>query len=292
MKILVLGSTGYVGTLLCKSLAREKIPYIEIRRKEACFETMNSTFESLEECIEVLRNQNITHIVNLAASTNKNSDFKATNELIQANVNFTTLSAVMALRLSIPNYIFISTYSTSIGNEKYDPQTLYAATKKAAEDILYFFSRSSNLKVVVLNLYDVYGPNHPHGKVISGMLEALLTKSEFQMSQGNQEVSPIYIDDVTEAIIETLKQDFGQSYIHYDLLGPEIFKLLELPDKMETVTNIKWLENQLKRNLPTRPREIMKVAPRHGLPAFWNPKIGILQGLTLLVESFTKNISK
>jgi hypothetical protein len=36
----------------------------------------------------------------------------------------------------------------------------------------------------------------------------------------------------------------------------------------------------------------MKVAPRHGLPAFWNPKIGILQGLTLLVESFTKNISK
>jgi nucleoside-diphosphate-sugar epimerase len=291
MKILVLGSTGYVGSMLCKALAREHIPYVEIIRKDGCFKTMNMTFESLEDCVEVLQDQNITHVVNLAASTNKNCDFNATNELIQANVNFTSLSAVMALKLSIPNYVFISTYSTSIGNGKYDPQTLYAATKKSAEDILYFFSQSSNLNVVVLNLYDVYGPNHPHGKVITGMLEALMTKSDFQMSQGNQEVSPIYIDDVTEAIIQTLKQDFAQNFIHFDLLGPEIFKLGDLPDKMALVTQLEWSENQLKRNLPARPREIMLVRPQHGLPFFWNPKIGIMQGLELLAESIKKNIS-
>jgi nucleoside-diphosphate-sugar epimerase len=228
---------------------------------------------SLELLSNLLITESVTHLINLAASTNKSLDWNSAEDLVDANIQFSLDLALLAQVGNISEYIYISTYSTSINNEIYNPQTLYAATKKASEDILYFFSATNVFRLTIFNLYDVYGPMHPHNKIIAMMFDALMNGQRFRMSAGEQEICPIHIDDVVGALIATIEKSNSSQFRHFDLLGPDKIQLKSLPHILEESIGKLWQEGQLLRTLSTRDREIMTVSPKFGEPDFWSPKI-------------------
>jgi nucleoside-diphosphate-sugar epimerase len=290
---LICGSSGYIGQMLSGELLKmgrshfllsrtpeSKVEFqlieVPVIRTAAKRTIAKGELKSLSSKIE---NLEISHLVNLAGVTKKTEDLLTARDLIASNVLFATELAIMCIESGIRNYLFSSTYSTSIGGRKYDPQTLYAATKKATEDILIFFANTDKFKLKILNLYDVYGPHSPHGKIINYLVKSLINEDRTQMSQGFQEISPIHIDDVTSALIASIENIQVENYCHFDLHGPEVMLVRDLPGKIESALNKSWKVDQLSFDLPTRTREILKFEPQYGLPNYWSPRIKLETGI-------------
>jgi nucleoside-diphosphate-sugar epimerase len=293
MKPLLAGSGGYIGKNFIVKLQKSSHSFITLTRAGVKFKATEFDPKysykpqilgtgNFWEITSLLKSTSLTHIVNLAGSTNKQSDWNSANDLLNANIKYSLELALIGQELKIPDYIYLSTYSTSINGVNYEPQTLYAATKKASEDLLFYFASCNIFNVSILNLYDVYGPLHPHKKIISMMLEALISGKPFEMSKGDQEICPIHIDDVVDGIFATLSSPMDTSFRHFDLFGTDVIKLKELPILMEDVFQIFWHPDQLKFSVISRPREIQDFRPRFGLPDFWKPKITLARGLKTL----------
>jgi len=239
MSYLIAGSKGYVGKILYNKLIEKEGEVFGLFRDktENIYSITKNDLVNGELVIwqgdlsrigAGLRLTNPKFIVNLTASINKILSFESIRDLCRNNIEFNSILANFACELKTERYVFISTYSTSIDGLTYSPQTFYAATKKAAEDTLVFFAQSKSLNVSILHVYDIYGPDQPHRRFLSEMIDALLRNKQFHMSIGNQELNLIHVSDVISAIIRTLDQPImltKENPQHYTLSGDEIIKV-------------------------------------------------------------------
>ena len=298
MTTLICGSNGFIAGMLSMNLKQLNRPHLLLGRAPnsgtefelvavaAAKDSINKTIAvgDLNFLSTTIANFEITHLVNLAGKTTKSDDGPSARQLIASNVLFATELAILCKKSGVKNYIFTSTYSTSIGEKKYNPQTLYSAAKKAAEDILIYFAHNNDFKLTILNLYDVYGPSSPHEKIVNSLIKSLLNGDRFQMSQGFQEACPIHIDDVTSAIIASIDNMQKENYAHFDIYGPNVVRIKDLPGIIALALNKTWGEDQLSFSLPTRKREIKKFEPQFGLPSFWKPCINLTSGIQSFID--------
>lgn len=298
MSALIVGSKGYIGNLLLMKLkSKDKKVYglsrvytiTEIYYLSEFIEDSESIIwsGSLENLLDALEGLELRSIINLAGSTLKDVSFDSISQLCRSNIEFNAKLALFAVKLNIPNYIFVSTYSTSINGENYFPQTFYSATKKAAEDTLMFFSQSLGLKTTILCLYDVYGPKHPHKKIVDIIINSLLHGTKLELSPGTQEINLIHIADVLDAlevVIYECELNINGSLNFFTIAGNQIFTVKELPEIFSRVLNKNWAPNQISFSLPARKNEIWKFKPIHPRVPNWDPKVTIEEGLKTLVD--------
>ncbi len=81
-----------------------------------------------------------------------------------------------------------------------DAQSAYHRSKKAADDYL----ASLPLKAAIVQPALVYGPTAPAAKMFSSIARLPLIPLP---GQGNQQIQPVYIDDLTDAIVELVEAD-------------------------------------------------------------------------------------
>src|SRR5690606_40584249 len=79
------------------------------------------------------------------------------------------------LNCNVKYLINTSSYSQHVNQEHYNPNSLYAATKQAYEDILRFYS--TKLNIINLVLFDNFGPNDPRPKIMNLLYKSLVEKS-------------------------------------------------------------------------------------------------------------------
>lgn len=82
---------------------------------------------------------------------------------------------------------------------EYNPVNLYAATKKAFEDILVYYVNAFRITAVTLELPDTYGPNDPRHKLFSALREAQKNQKILDMSPGAQSIDLVHVNDVVMA---------------------------------------------------------------------------------------------
>jgi len=94
------------------------------------------------------------------------------------------------------------------------PLSPYGLQKSVAEDYLSLFSEYYGFSALNLRLFNVYGtrqdPSSPYSGVISLLLEASRTKSDFWIEgDGTQTRDFIHVSDVARAITEAVKLPFA-----------------------------------------------------------------------------------
>jgi nucleoside-diphosphate-sugar epimerase len=168
----------------------------------------------------------------------------------------------------------------------YSPQTFYAASKKASEDLLSFFSQANNLSITILYLYDVYGPKQPHKRFLNLFINAIKSGEDFHMSQGAQEVNFIHMKDVIDGILYSILNKLPKNFENiakYSLHSNETFKLAELPSLITAALEFENLPIAVIKDLPYREREIFSFKPKYPLPPGWNSKIQFRDGIRDLI---------
>ena len=225
-------------------------------------------------------------VVHLAADVRKGHSASDVAALTQANVVFPMHLAGASAEAGVKQLLNISTFSTYSRPNAYSPQTFYAATKKATEDLLAFFHQAGLLKVASLCFYDVYGEGQAHQRFLPALMRSIASGEPMTMSLGEQEICFLHVDDAVGSVLSALHGDVAWKDPDVNIFtvsGDDVLSLREVPAIVADVLGAPLPE--IRHVLPYRPREIMRFSPPYPRLPDWTPKISFREGVTALRSS-------
>ncbi|MNR82125.1 CDP-abequose synthase [compost metagenome] len=301
-RVLVTGATGYVGSQLVRQLIGKggyevsvlvrptsNLALLNAYMADLRIHQSDGTVESLTKVLQEARPAVVVHLASLFLSQHAPQDVLP---LIQANIQFGTCLLEAMLQAGIRRFVNTGTaWETMDGPPVYRPVCLYAATKRAFEDILTYYEDAHGFSALTVKLYDTYGPEDPRPKLFSLLMRSLEAQEPIPFSPGEQTLDLTYIDDVTAAFERAIcylltKNTPRPEEVH---VGSgqgrplrEVVRIFE--EAVGQRANIGWGER------PYRAREVMRAqadlaAAEHLLG--WMPTIELAEGIrrTFVPES-------
>jgi len=285
---LVTGATGFVGSHLARRLFHEGWQvHILIRANSkvppaAEFSHMtihvyDGSTSSMISCIKLASPDVVFHLASLFLSQHEASEVDA---LIQSNVLF---GAQLLEGMNAGGVRFIINTGTSwqhFNNENYNPVCLYAATKQAFQALVEYYVQAHGFSVITLKLFDTYGSDDPRQKLFYLLNKASYSGELLNMSEGNQMIDIVHIDDVVDAYLIAAQRLLGGRVLHheiYSISSGQPLSLRELVQRYCEVTknaiNVNW------GGRPYRNREVMSTWSNGESLGGWKPKIDLNAGL-------------
>lgn len=212
MKVLVVGSEGFIGSNLVNSFKKNGDEVLGITSKKRDDNLIGGTYSSdlNVELLTVILNHSKPDIcINASGAGTVSQSFENPTKDFQVNV-VNVYTMLEAIRLSKPDCKFINLSSASVyGNSKQalcaevdpvSPQSPYAFHKYLGERISAMFYETYNLATTSLRIFSAYGP---------GLKRQLFwdifnkTNSDLTLDllgSGSEIRDFIYIDDIADAI--------------------------------------------------------------------------------------------
>lgn len=215
MKILVTGYAGFVGRHLVSSLSEGNELFAVVRdaRQAVSGDTATIVIMDLSRTLDASAlPPEIDVIIHLAQA---NVPFpEGANELMAVNTSATQQLLDYGRRAGARQFILASTgdvygrhYGLSKEIDPISPGSYYAITKYAAEMLVQ--SYSPYLLPCVLRLFQPYGPGQS-GRLIPKLTERIRRGEAVRLHKHDRpRVTPIYIDDVTRAILGALNSVYS-----------------------------------------------------------------------------------
>ena len=219
MKVLITGASSILGKNLTTELLKIENIYIRflehhtpVKRKNC--QTFKADIQDAERLIQVC--SGIDVVIHLAALT-RSSSIKG---YFEVNEKGTEKLLTACQKNNVTRFIYISSAAaTEMGGE-------YGVSKLRGEEKV----KSSNLDWVVLRPSEIYGPEMDEGigKLISWVKNFPVIPV---IGDGSYFLSPVYVDDIVQAIVEIFKKDSLKN-ITLNLCGPEEMTMNEVIDRL------------------------------------------------------------
>lgn len=292
-KILITGSTGFVGKHLVEKLFNEGHTILEITRN---ISKSSDIFGEITSKIEVndinFKNKIIEFdpnvVVHLASYLTSSDKWDDIEKLIESNILFLSklLNTVSNLNLNL--FINTGTFAEYYkGDNDFNPAYFYAATKTASRSILNYYANAYNFKQSTVVPYTIYGGNSSSKKIIDIMLESTKTKKKIELSPGEQVLDFIHIDDVTSFYLNLIKNRKRIPNKTNFRLGTGVgHNLRQVSSVIESVTNKKT-------NINWGGKEYRKSDVMYAVANLqeinekltWRPKISLTQGIKKVINN-------
>ena len=232
--ILVTGSSGFIGSNLCKRLLNEtnsKIigldnmnDYYDVKLKEYRLNELilhdNFVFKKGNLADKILINKIFNEykpsiVVNLAAQAGVRYSIDHPDVYMESNlIGFYNI--LEACRNNpVEHLVYASSSSVYGGNTKVpfstddkvdNPVSLYAATKKSNELLAHCYSKLYNIPSTGLRFFTVYGPAGRPDMAYFGFTNKLIKGETIKIfNYGNCKRDFTYVDDIVEGIIRVMK---------------------------------------------------------------------------------------
>jgi nucleoside-diphosphate-sugar epimerase len=289
-RVLVTGSTGYIGSQLTTQLAINGYDTHIIIRPQSDLSPLKNILSTLtvhccngttENMIEILQKANPDIVFHLASSVIVNHSPAEIEPLIGSNILFGCQLVEAMIKQGCYHLINTGTSWQHFNQSDYSPVNLYASTKEAFEAILTYYTETSSLKVTTLKLFDTYGPNDSRSKIIPLLQKAFNEQKELAMSKGEQLIDLVYIDDVVNAYMIAAERHFkGQcgKKEEFAISSENPIPLKEIVRTYEELMGktlpILWGKR------PYRIREVMIPWNRGVKLPNWHPKFDLKAGMT------------
>lgn len=212
--ILVIGSSGYVGSNLIRQLIRENCNIYGIQRSEknslgSNIQIINCDIRDFEKLNEIIRYINPTYIFHMAGNTSRSISLDILDEMIDVNLvgMLNVLKSCIGLNALKSLVVFGTSEEYGNANNAYheelkeDPISPYSFSKTASYYLCKLFYNIYGVPFIFLRPSLIYGPGQPDTMFIPSLISALKENREFKMTAGEQTRNFIYVDDAIECAI-------------------------------------------------------------------------------------------
>ncbi len=306
MKILVTGSSGFIGYHLVKRLLNDGHQVVgidnhndyydvslKVLRKNKC---LNKNFTFVLNDINKLNiiNDKFDIAINLAAQAGvrvpKNKEYLYAH----SNVNGFRSFCNFCKKMNINKIIYASSssvYSDSEDtkyqeiNTKLKPKSIYGDSKLANEKYASKFSKENNISFIGLRFFSVYGPyGRPDMAYFSFSNSLINNKPIFLNNKGEMFRDMTFISDVIEGVLKAINYSFQNNFQHelFNIGNDSPIKTLKLLSTLEKKFNKKAIViNKSTKNEAKKTRaDITKAKNLLG----YIPKVSYEEG----IEQFTQ----
>lgn len=295
MKILLTGSTGFVGRHLINFLQRNGHNVAVVARKTSDLTNLKPfIFEDLifkhSGCVSELTKfvskvapEVVVHLASLYLTRHKPNDI---HRLVESNILFGVQLLESISEAGVKKFINAGTSWQNFNDDEYNPANLYAASKQAFEVLSKYYVEAHGLSIITLKIFDTYGPNDTRKKLINLLKRSAVNGDILKMSPGEQKIDLVHVDDIVRAFLIAIKRNLKNENEGLETFAlssdrpvslRELVKLIEIETSM--AMNVKFSA------LPYRSREIMEPWKNFiSLPG-WSPEISLERGIKELFEN-------
>ncbi|MBN2125040.1 MAG: NAD(P)-dependent oxidoreductase [Deltaproteobacteria bacterium] len=282
------GATGFVGSHLARRLVAEGWEVHALVRPSSSLVPLTSVLDrmTLHTCepgedpsaaLARARPEIVFHLASLFLAAHEAGDIRP---LVESNITFPLQLVQAMVDNGVYRLVNTGTSWQHYEDRAYSPVCLYAASKQAFETLLEYFIESTPLRVITLELFDIYGPDDSRGKLFSLLKKARRRKTPLAMSPGEQFIDPVFIDDVVEAYLTAagrFKDGEIPGHEHYGISSGNPIRLKDLVGLFERLSGseipVRWGAR------PYRPREVMTPWSKGASLPGWRPKVSLEQGI-------------
>ena len=197
MKIIVLGSTGYLGGNIVKRLVSDGHDvYCVVRQtsdlSRICHLPVKYIISSNEQIELVLKTNKIDWIINGVCTYNQNDSLY--EDMFQSNLIFPLSILNLAMKYNVANF-------ATIGTGLPDDFNVYSFTKSKLSEMGKFFSQRSEINFYDLKLEMFYGGDfEPNSRFIKSTIQKLKNNERVLLTSGKQKRDLIRVEDVLDII--------------------------------------------------------------------------------------------
>ncbi len=255
-KILLTGSSGFVGSNILESFSKKNIFYIIVRKNPRKNIAKNKNikiikFKNYTSLNKKLKKIKVNTIIHSATHYVKNHKYKDLEKLINSNILLGNILLENLKNMKVKKFINFSTIwedSNAISN---NPENLYAAYKKGFGSILNFYKKTlPSVSFIELMLTDTFGKNDRRDKIINTLKKNYLKKKTTKIVSKNLYLNILNIDDVINAVKIVFEKNIKSN--KFILKNSTNFRILDLISvfnrKNKVKIKIKWLSNKLIKN--------------------------------------------
>lgn len=322
MKLIITGGCGFIGSNFIKYLLKKtnyKILNIDKQTYAGINDNLDFTlpknryaFLKLDinnrKIIKQLKSFKADAIINFAAESHVDRSITSAKNFIYSNILgvYNLLEASKEYSKKKKNFIFyqISTdevYGSLKKNEasfqetnKFFPNSPYSSSKASADLLVRSYNKTYNLKTLITNCSNNYGPRQDFEKLIPKIIyNALKNKKIPIYGNGLQVRDWIHVNDHCEAIFKVLKKGkFGENYNiggNYEVKNIDLTKIIL--KKIEKKIN-KKLENLIT-YVNDRPAHDTRYAINNKKiqsKMKWKPKIKFTKGIDETIDWYMSKI--
>ena len=227
-RILVFGSSGFLGSHLVKSLCKKNkvIQFDTSPPKRKYDGTIFVEGSILDKTLVLNTMKDVDIVYHFAALTDLDTVNNNPAPAIEINIAGTSNVLDACIEEKIERLIFSSSvyvYSKMGG--------VYKSTKQACELLIKDYDKMHDLNYTILQLGSVYGPNAGQTNLIARFIYEAMAKGEMNHFGSGDEIRQyIYIKDVVEAAISSIGNKYKKQEVI--LLGNEAISISELMDKI------------------------------------------------------------
>lgn len=227
MKVLVTGSSGFIGKHLVRRLLDQghevigvDIQPITLREVHPNFSLNLWDIRNHHAMARIFLANKPTHVVHLAAVSNVMETQKDPQHTLDVNVMGFQNVIDRALAAGVSDFVYASSaavYGDRVSPvQEHDtprPISLYGATKAANELVAHTYSATHNLRTVGLRFFNVYGPGSRTDNMFFHFAEAVRKNEPIKLyNEGASVRSFVYVEDVVTAIMAALERPASGVY--------------------------------------------------------------------------------
>lgn len=235
MKILVIGGGGFLGRRILERLITNENHLYALVLREPQRPVLGCEYILMDDYLQDHSSSEVTFnvIINVAMKRSTKANFVSDYELNEFNFH----SPLEVIRkkssketLVINTSTYIQNYEGRIGNTV----EAYGAAKELLSKSLRSDAEQGEYKVVDLFLFTLYGPGDRENHLVPFLLTSMHQSSRLELSEGNQLMNLMYVDDAVDNILSALAMSVS-GYNPYCLWSEEYVTVKELVSVIQNV---------------------------------------------------------
>ena len=250
-KILLTGSSGFIGLNLLESLSKKNKIFIILRNKlsKKIFKNKNiqiikfKNYTSLNSQLKKIKVDIVIHCATYYVKIHKFSDIK---KFCDANILLGNIILENLEKMRVKKFINFSTIWENANGKMNNPKNLYSAYKKSFSAILEFYKKKLNdIKFYELMISDTFGLNDKRKKIINTLKINYRKKRTTKIVSKNLFMNLLNVLDIIKAVkLIIYKSISPNKYLLKNNSETKIFDLIKIFNKQnKKQLKVKWLSS-------------------------------------------------